>query len=214
MKLTYLILPALATSLLCSCGAEETIESGMQEESIPTEVTVNAETFSLDLENSEAKWDRSVEQSGTTKKIKLFGKMTEVKMGETSFTTNGEAELTEGALSILENELKTIKVTFSVNSLAEDSGESGTFDIVAHPNSTFELSSFEKSDSTMVGTGVIQIEGVKKPITSTLSFVDGDTKTVTGSFLINTTDFPLRTKDSAKSIKKDEIEIEYNLSFK
>lgn len=214
MKFINTSIVIAAALIFGSCKSDNEVSEStevIEEIEIPS-----GEVFEIDLSTSSAKWTRDVIQKGTSKKIKLFGKMTEVKMGEVSFNTDGEAELTAGEITIEDEELMGVKVVYSVSSLANSTdGDEGGFNVVDHPNSTFYLNSIEKTDSVLIGNGFIQIEGVEKPVTSTLNYTkENDEYIVTGNMSINTLDFPLRTENSAESIEKDIIDIVYTLRFK
>ena len=204
----------IAALILGACNSESEVPELTE---VINEIEIpSGELFEIDLSASSTKWKRDVIQKGTSKKIKLFGKMTEVKMGEVSFNTDGEVELTAGEISIEDNQLMGVKVVYNVSSLANSTdGHEGGFNVVDHPNSTFHLNSIEKTDSMYIGKGYIQIEGVEKPVTSTLNYSkDKEMHILIGELSINTLDFPLRTEDSAESIVKDVIDITYSLRFK
>jgi hypothetical protein len=205
---------AIVATLLVSCGVEttETIEGTekAKTEEVKEVLPVVAD-FKLDTETSKADWDRTLDQKPTKKKIKLFGKMVEMDLGEVKLTSNGKVQLKDGGLTTTDDVLTNATAIFDMATFkfAKEKG-GGLFDVTKHPNSTLELSDF--ADSTAKGN--LTIEGVSKATDVQVTTTKTDNGyTLTGSFTVNTLDFPLRETAKAKDINKDEIEVDFEFTY-
>ena len=137
--------------------------------------------------------------------------MVDIELGAVKLTSNGSATLKEGGLSTTDDALTKATVVFDMASfkIAKKKGN-GLFDVKTHPNSTLILT--EISDSK--ATGELTIEDTSKKMDVTISSTKiKDGYTLTGSFVVNTLDFPLRDKVTEKDINKDEIKVTFELVY-
>ena len=211
MKKQTLLLAALAT-LLVACGgdATENTNSETTEETVEEVQPVIAD-YQLNAETSKADWERTLDQKATKQKVKIFGKMVDVELGEVKLTSNGSVTLKEGGMTTTDDEITEATVVFDMASFkfAKEKGN-GLFDVTQHPNSTMVINNFK--DST--ASGNLTIQGVTKSVDVDLAIKHGKLDyTLEGSFVVNTLDFPLREKVKEKDINKDEIKVTFELVY-
>lgn len=217
MKNQYLFTSLLLISVfaLFSCGQEN--EATITDETntkIPVEVIVN-NNYQIDVTNSKADWERTLDQKPTKQKVKLFGSMVDVELGAVKLNTNGTVAVKEGELNTTEENITNATVIFDMASLklAQEKG-SGLFDAKQYPNSTLVLTNFKADSTSYLAEGTLTIQKVSKPITAHLDIIKTDKSySLKGSFTINTLDFPLRDKVIEKDINKDEIKIIFELNY-
>ena len=105
--------------------------------------------------------------------------------------------------------LATVVFDMASFKIAKEKG-TGLFDVKTHPNSTLILT--EISDSK--ATGELTIEDTSKKMDVTISSTKTkDVYTLSGSFVVNTLDFPLRDKVTEKDTNKDEIKVTFELVY-
>ncbi len=211
MKKQTLLL-ATAVILLVACGGETT-ENTNNENTAETveEVLPVVADYQLNTETSTADWERTLDQKPTKQKVKLFGKMVDVDLGEVKLTSNGSVTITEGGLTTTDDALTEATVVFDMASFkfAKEKG-SGLFDVTKHPNSTMVLTNI--ADST--ASGNLTIQGESKEMDMQVATTKTENGyTLTGSFLVNTLDFNLREKVKEKDINKDEIKVTFELVY-
>ncbi|MCB0403109.1 MAG: YceI family protein [Flavobacteriales bacterium] len=206
-KLTLLI---LSGSLLVACNSsdEPTVEHDAPVQEAPAPVVSD---YALNASASSADWERTLDQKATKQKVKLFGKMVDVELGEVKMTTTGSVNISEGGLTLSDNDITSAHVVFDMASfqLAKEK-DSGLFDVKQYPNSTLMLNDF--SDSTATGTLTIQQTSKEVPVKISVTKSD-QTYTLKGSFTVNTLDFPLREKVKEKDVNKDEILVNFDLNY-
>lgn len=198
--------------MLTACeGASSENGNGKNNENTPVIADAVVVNYQLNAEESKADWNRTLDQKPTKQKVKLFGQMVDVDLGAVKLNSNGNATLTEGTLTETDGELTRATVVFDMSSfkLAKEKGN-GLFDVTKHPNSTLVLTDI--SDKT--AKGKLTIEGASKnmgvEITTTKT---NKGHTLKGSFVVNTLDFPLRDKVTAKDVNKDEIKVDFELIY-
>lgn len=211
MKKQTLLLVTVAT-LLVACGGEttENTNNDNTEETVEEVVPVVAD-YQLNAETSKADWERTLDQKATKQKVKLFGKMVDVELGEVKLNTNGSVTIKEGGLTSTDDALTEATVVFDMASFkfAKEKG-SGLFDVTKHPNSTMVLTNI--ADST--ANGNLTIQGVSNDMDVQVTTTKTENGyTLTGSFIVNTLDFPLREKVKEKDINKDEIKVTFKLVY-
>ena len=137
--------------------------------------------------------------------------MVDVELGEVKMTTTGSVNISEGGLTLSDNDITSAHVVFDMASfqLAKEK-DSGLFDVKQYPNSTLMLNDF--SDSTATGTLTIQQTSKEVPVKISVTKSD-QTYTLKGSFTVNTLDFPLREKVKEKDVNKDEILVNFDLNY-
>lgn len=197
--------------VMAACGGNSTTENGDKNEVTPEIVEVVVSEYQLDSKESKADWNRTLDQKPTKQKVKMFGNMVDVELGAVKLSSNGSATLTGGGLTTEDDQITEANVIFDMASfkLAKEKGN-GLFDVTKHPNSTLVLTDI--SDSSAKGTLTIQ------KVSSDMDVEISKTKTATGynlkgSFVVNTLDFPLRDKVTAKDINKDEIKVVFELVY-
>lgn len=209
-KQTLLFITAAA--FLVACGGESTENTNNEttEETVEEVQPVVAD-YQLNAETSKADWERTLDQKPTKQKVKMFGKMVDVELGAVKLNSNGSVTIKEGGLTTTDDELTEATVVFDMASFkfAKEKG-SGLFDVTQHPNSTMVLTNI--SDSTASGNLTIQGESKDMDIQIATTKTDNG-YTLTGSFVVNTLDFPLREKVKEKDINKDEIKVDFELVY-
>ena len=211
MKKSLLLFSAIGF-LLTSCGGNSSEKSAhSSNEKALAEVKALIADYKLNADKSTADWERTLDQKPTKQKTKMFGQMVDIELGAVKLTSNGSATLKEGGLSTTDDALTKATVVFDMASfkIAKEKGN-GLFDVKKHPNSTLILT--EISDSK--ATGELTIEDTSKKMDVTISSTKTkDGYTLTGSFVVNTLDFPLRDKVTEKDINKDEIKVTFELVY-
>lgn len=211
MKKQTLLFAAVAT-LLVACGgdATENTNSETTEETVEEVQPIIAD-YQLNTETSKADWERTLDQKATKQKVKIFGKMVDVELGEVKLTSNGSVTLKEGGLTTTDDEITEATVVFDMASFkfAKEKGN-GLFDVTQHPNSTMVLTNI--ADST--ASGNLTIQGASNAMDVQVATTKTENGyTLTGSFVVNTLDFPLREKVKEKDINKDEIKVIFELVY-
>ncbi len=209
MKKQTLLFTAIAIFLFSCAGDTETTNE-TTEEVAEVAVPILAD-YLLNVEESSAKWERTLDQKATKQKVKLFGSMVDVELGEVKMTTNGTVAIKEGGLTTTDDALTSAHVVFDMASFkfAQEQGR-GLFDVKQYPNSTLMLNNF--SDSTATGTLTIQNTTNDAVVKIATSKAENSYK-LTGTFTVNTLDFPLREKVKEKDVNKDEIKVDFELVF-
>lgn len=195
--------------LLTACGGAST--ENENNENAAVEVAAVVVNYQLNAEESKADWNRTLDQKPTKQKVKLFGQMVDVDLGAVKLNSTGNATLTEGNLTVTDDELTEATVVFDMASfkLAKEKGN-GLFDITKHPNSTLVLTEISNKSAK----GKLTIEGVSKNMDVEITTIKTDkVHTLKGSFVVNTLDFPLRDKVTAKDVNKDEIKVDFELIY-
>ncbi|MDF1672196.1 MAG: YceI family protein [Vicingaceae bacterium] len=211
MKKQTLLLATIAT-LLVACGGESTenANNANTEETIE-EVLPVVSDYQLNAETSTAEWERTLDQKPTKQKVKLFGKMVDVDLGAVKLNSNGSVAIKEGGLTTTNDVLTKVTVVFDMASFkfTKEKG-SGLFDVTQHPNSTMVLTNIV--DST--ANGNLTIQGASNDMNVQIATTKTENSyTLTGSFVVNTLDFPLREKVKEKDINKDEIKVTFELVY-
>lgn len=209
---THFILLSTLTLLLASCGGG-TAESGPNKtnEKSMEEVVPVVLDFKLNAAESKAEWERTLDQKPTKQKVNLFGQVVDVDLGAVKLNSNGSGTLKEGSLNVIEDALTEATVIFDMASFkfAKEKGN-GLFDVTTHANSTLVLTDISNSKAN----GELIIQGTSKKmgvqVTSTKT---KNGHTLSGSFIINTLDFPLRDKVTKKDINIDEIKVGFELYY-
>ena len=209
-KQTLLFITAAA--FLVACGGESTENTNNEttEETVEEVQPVVAD-YQLNAETSKADWERTLDQKPTKQKVKLFGKMVDVDLGAVKLNSNGSVTIKEGGLTTTDDEITEATVVFDMASFkfAKEKG-SGLFDVTKHPNSTMVLTNI--ADST--ASGNLTIQGASNDMDVQIATTKTDNGyTLTGSFVVNTLDFPLREKVKEKDINIDEIKVTFELVY-
>ncbi len=201
--------------VLLSCGQEnEATTTANEIEETSVEEVINS-NYQLNITNSKADWERTLDQKPTKQKIKLFGSMVDVELGAVKLNTNGTITVNNGELKTTNGDVSDATVIFDMASLkfAQEKG-SGLFDAKQYPNSTLALNNFKVDSTGYLADGTLTIQKVSKPVIAHLTIVKVDKSySLKGSFTINTLDFPLRDKVTEKDINKDEIKIIFKLNY-
>lgn len=200
-----------AALLLTACGGTSSDENGTNNEDTSEELKAVVANYELNAEESKANWSRTLDQKPTKQKVKMFGSMVEVDLGAVKLNSNGSATLTDGALTVEDDALKEATVIFDMASfkLAKEKGN-GLFDVTKHPNSTLVLTDISDTSAN----GKLTIEDVSKDTDVELTKTKtSEGYTLKGSFVVNTLDFPLRDKVTAKDVNKDEIKVDFELIY-
>lgn len=199
---------------LLSCNSETSnAKSDSDKKEIRIKVT---EEFKLETSLSQATWSRFLDQKPTKQNVQLFGANVDVELGNVQMNTTGNATISSGLLTIIDDTLKHANVVFDMASfkLSKEKGN-GLFDVVTYPNSELEMLSFSGSDSLLNIKGNLTIQNTSMPVKIEGNIdSDGAIRILTGSFSFNTLDFPLRDKVKASDVKQDVITINFILHFK
>lgn len=209
---TGLIFTVTLTVIACNSANEKTSET--DNEQTPVEVIIN-NNYRLVTNKSKADWERSLDQKATKQKVKLFGQMVDVELGEVKLTTNGTVELKDGELITTNDNITKATAIFDMASFkfSQNKGD-GLFDVKNYPNSTLEITEIKKDSSEYTATGALTIQKTTKPVNISLNITKSENSHIlVGSFSVNTLDFPLRDNVKAKDVNKDEIKIMFELNY-
>lgn len=213
----FYLLPLLF--LLFACSADpansENEKTDNEEEKIPEDVLAD---FTLNLEESTAKWERVLDQKSMKKQVKMFGALVDVEMGAMNFTMSSEVTPIDGTLKTtndIPNE-GVMHFDMATFKFQEDRG-SGLFDVKEYPTSElvfeeFEVHNTKGSDYTTKIKLTLQNHSESFTIPVLMHMID-DTWTISGHFTFNTLDFPLRDKAEQRVVNKDEITVFLNLKY-
>ncbi|MCC6703207.1 MAG: YceI family protein [Fluviicola sp.] len=214
MKKTVLSFALLA---LVSCGSNE---SSTQKSSSATELEtpkVEEVVYQLDTKNASMKWDRVLDQKPTKQKVMILGSEVDVELGAVKLNSSGEVTATSGELRKLEDAISGMTVKFDMQTFQLSAEKQhGLFDTKKYPESTLLLDQFGKpKNGEITAKGMLTIQGKSKPVTVQLKESSkGTTVTIDGSMKINTLDWPLRSKVTAKDVNVDQITVQLHLTFK
>jgi hypothetical protein len=202
---------------LVSCGSNE---STPQKSTSATELEtpkVEGVVYQLDTKNASMKWDRVLDQKPTKQKVMLLGREVDVELGAVKLNSSGEVTATSGELRKFEDAISGMTVKFDMQTfqLSEEK-QHGLFDTKKYPESTLLLDQFGKpKNGEITAKGMLTIQGKSKPVTVQLKESSkGTTVTIEGSMKINTLDWPLRSKVSAKDVNVDQITVQLYSTFK
>ncbi len=203
---------ATCSLMLFACGSDsiETANGETTEETVEEILAVTSD-YQLNTTESKADWERTLDQKPTKQKVKLFGKMVDVELGEVKLNSNGTVTLKEGGLTTTDEILTEASVVFDMASFKfAKEKDQGLFDVTTHPNSTLMLTDFTDTSAK----GKLTIQGASKEMDVELTTTKSENGyLVKGTFVANTLDFPLREKVKEKDINKDEIKVIFELKY-
>lgn len=207
MKKKFILMISIVALFACE---SDTTENGTSKTTSEKTASVLVD-YKLNPTESKADWERTLDQKPTKQKVKLFGNMVDVDLGAVTLNSNGNVTITEGGLITTDNTLTEATVIFDMATfkLAKEK-KNGLFDVTKHPNSTLILT--EISDSTANGKLTIQGVSSETDVHVTTKKI-GSGYQLKGYFVVNTLDFPLRDKVTAKDINKDEIKVIFDLTY-
>ena len=211
MKKSFMVFCTIG--LLFSSCAENTSDNSTPKSDNQTveEIEAIVAEYTLNPKKSSADWERTLDQKPTKQKTKLFGQMVDIELGAVKLNSNGSATLKDGELTTTDEALTKATVIFDMASfkIAKEKGN-GLFDVKKHPNSTLILTEITDSKAN----GELTIENTSKKMNVTISSTkENGEHILSGSFVVNTLDFPLRDKVTAKDINKDEIKVTFTLVY-
>ena len=211
MKKSLLLFSAIGLLFASCVGKTEDGSINKTNDQEHEEVAAIIAEYQLNAEESSADWARTLDQKPTKQKTKLFGQMVDIELGAVKLNSNGSVTMKEGVLSTADDALTEATVVFDMASfkIAKEKGN-GLFDVTKHPNSTLVLTNITDTKAD----GLLTIEGTSKKTDVTVSTTKSKKgHTLSGTFIVNTLDFPLRDKVTAKDINKDEIKVTFNLVY-
>lgn len=209
---SFIFCGLIALTLLSCNGNDEQVTN---EQSETPEVKVIDNNYRLVVNESKADWERTLDQKATKQKVKMFGSMVDVELGAVKLTTNGNVDIKDGELVTSNDKINKATVIFDMTSLkfAKEKGN-GLFDVVKYPNSTLEITNIMKDSVGYKAIGALTIQEVTKPTDIHFEMTKtANSHLFTGTFVINTLDFPLRDQVKAKDVNKDEIKIKFELKY-
>ncbi len=211
MKLVYIL---FLSTIFIACS-NQTDNTPSDSETNSEEISENIFTYPLVVDKSKAEWARTLDQKPTKQKVKLFGKMVDVELGEVKLNTNGSVAIKEGELIYKNEKIESAHVVFDMASFKfSEEKDNGLFDVTNFPNSTLKIHHFEQDSVGYKALGDLTIQDITNQVDILMELTsENNSKTLNGSFTVNTLDFPLREKVTEKDINKDEIKIDFNLNY-
>ncbi len=209
MKHIHFSLAVILIVSLISCAGEQPKKFTLQ----------NTDIFELDTSKSVIKWDRFVDNKLINKKIKLFGSYVDVKMENVTFNTSGNTPVIGGDMQYVNNEFSSGKfqMDFSVCRFYSEEEES-FFTIKNYPPS---ILLFKKMIPDTINKGKYNIEASlalrdsTKDITIPAEIIKDSLNNIriTGTYVMQTLDWPIRENPDRKNIRKDEITFNFDLYY-
>lgn len=207
----------LALLTLVGCGSNENDTQKSTNKTKLEKPKVEEVVYQLEAKNTSMKWDRVLDQKPTKQKVMILGSEVDVELGAVKLNSSGEVTATSGELRKLEDVLTGLTVKFDMQTFKlSTEKQHGLFDTKKYPESTLLLDAFEKpKNGEITAKGNLTIQGKSKPVTVLLKeSVKGNKVTIDGSMKINTLDWPLRSKVTAKDVNVDQITVQLQLTFK
>lgn len=201
----------------CLCIASCTGTSNKDElsENEETFTVITIQEYSLQADSSSATWQRYLHQKPTKQKVELFGSMVDVEMGEVEMTTSGSVIAHTGTFIMKDGVPESAVILFDMESfkLAKQQGN-GLFDVKKYPNCELNIQNFEKKGNSYLATSSLTIQEKSKDNSFEVQIEKNKTNiSISGSFKINTLDYPLREQVTAKDVYEDVITVDFSLSF-
>jgi|GEM_PF-4599243 len=209
MNFRLIIVLALFATLSCS--------SEKNEKSFSISKT---ETFIVDTSKSLVKWDRFVDNKLINKKVKLFGSYVDVKMENVTFNSSGTTPVTGGELIYINDVFSSgkIQMNFSVCRFYSEEEES-FFKVKEYPPVIMQIKSIEQDSLNKSGKlnilATLTIRDSIKNISFPADFVKDSLNNLrmSGEYILQTLDWPIRENPDVKNIRKDEITFKFDLGF-
>jgi len=212
MKFSLIPLIAACT-FLAFCSASSNKNELSENEEQFTIVTI--QEYALQADSCVTTWQRYLHQKPTKQKVELFGSMVDVDMGEIEMTSSGSARTHTGTFIMKNGVAESAAVLFDMESfkLAKHQGN-GLFDVKKYPNCELNIFRFEKKGNSLIAISSLTIQEKSKDNEFEVHIVKSEKNfSISGTFKINTLDYPLREQVSAKDIYKDEITVDFSLLF-
>ena len=214
MKNICLFLTVILLSSILSCNFSGS--AGKNEENTTINTT---KTYELIADSGSIKWDRYLHQGPTTKKVKLFGTMADVSMGEIEISSNGEVKPVKGSLTeingkLTKGELIFNMTTFRLNTNMEDKNDD-LFKTKEYPESTYEMLEIIPDTAGYMIKGQLTIAKKTNKVDAhaTISKQGKNGLKYLSTLTIKTLDWPLRDESAKKCVIKDEITIKISIFF-
>ncbi len=182
-----------------------------------TEVILIRKTseYVLIPDSSEVTWNRYLNQKPTKQNVQIFGFSVEADLGEVEMTTSGTANVRSGNLILIDFNPVEALIIFDMQSfkLAKEKGK-GLFDVKNYPECSLHIKSFEEQGDAYLVSSELTIENTTKETQFELNVTENVDKIVlSGSFKINTLDYPLRDNVTAADVNQDVITINFVIPF-
>lgn len=210
------IILSFALFTVVSCGSNE---STLQKSTSATKSEtpkIEEVVYQLDTKNASMKWNRVLDQKPTKQKVVILGREVDVELGAVKLNSSGEVTATSGELRKLENAISGMTVKFDMQTFQLSAEKQhGLFDTKKYPESTLILDQFGKpKNGEITAKGKLTIQGKSNPVTVQLKESSkGTTVTIEGIMKINTLEWPLRSKVSAKDVNVDQITVQLYSTF-
>ena len=173
----------------------------------------------LQVENSHITWRRHLDQKSSQKTMKLLGQQVQVDLGPVQMTMDGTVAANQGRLVLSNGEPTSGNLRFDMHTFhfAEDAGQ-GLFNVKDYPESELRIDTFKvlEGDSfhNYIASLTLDLQDASRSYEVPLMVHStADRGKLTGSFSINTLDFPLRPQAKAQEINRDEITVDLELVF-
>jgi hypothetical protein len=202
---------------LVSCGSNESTTKNKPSQPSLEAPKVEEMVYQLDTKNTSMTWDRILDQKPTKQKVMFLGNEVDVELGAVKLNSSGEVTATSGELRKLDEVLTGLTIKFDMQTFQLSAEKQhGLFDTKKYPESTLLLDQFfQPKNGELTAKGTLTIQGVSKPVSAKLKETSKGTNVILdGSMKINTLDWPLRSKVTAKDVNVDQITVQLHLSFK
>lgn len=204
--------------LLFSCSENKSGEQNAESiKAKPVYKYIQGSKWLFVKEGSDVNWSRILDQKATSKKIKMFGSVANVKLGPVKLNMEGKVQLKEGYILDRDGIPDKGEIIFDVAtfSFAKEKGD-GLFDVKKFPYCNLNFIEFKpKSDSSYATDLLLTIQEKSDTIKDVDFLIKENNKSLilTGQFKFNTLDFPLRENAKKQEVNKDEITVNLNLKF-
>lgn len=202
---------------LVSCGSNESTTKNNNSKTSLEAPKVEEVVYQLETKNTSMTWDRILDQKPTKQKVMFLGNEVDVELGAVKLNSSGEVTATSGELRKLDEELSGMTIQFDMQTFQLSAEKQhGLFDTKKYPKSTLLLDQFfQPKNGEITAKGMLTLQGVSKPVSVKLKETSKGTNIILdGSMKINTLDWPLRSKVTAKDVNVDQITVQLHLTFK
>jgi hypothetical protein len=201
----FAILPAFL--LLYSCSEAEQKKFCLKK----------TEIYQLDTIQSEISWERYAEYKILNKKVKLFGSCVTVNLENMNYTTSGKTPLLEGEMIYTDSVFESgrFSMDFFICRFYNEE-EEAFLTTEQYPPATLVINKLNPdSSSRWIADASLTIGDSLKTIRFPLSIEKDSLNHIllTGNYLMQTLEWPIRQNPDRNNIKRDEINLTFKLRF-
>lgn len=208
MKITFQLPALLIIALtMMACGGE-----------VPRKFTVKEYTvYDIDSSGSQVSWERSADYKVINKKVKLFGSYVTVNLENMEYTTSGNTPVIGGWLVMSSQKPDTARLEMDFSICRFYSEEEEAFLTTdQYPPAIVQFTRFLPDSAGYTTEAVLTLRDSVKNIAFPVKLEYDSLKNLrlTGTYTMQTLDWPIRENPDRANIRKDEIAFRFNLLLK